>query len=62
MRAKESQKQKFDAAFGTILRISKCFQKSKQKLHIIFSLELGRKYWFDFYDFKKIIHLVTQSH
>jgi hypothetical protein len=34
--------QKFDAAFGTIFRISKCFQRSKQKLHIPFSLELGR--------------------
>jgi hypothetical protein len=28
--------QKFDAAYGTILRISKCFQRSKQKLYIYF--------------------------
>jgi hypothetical protein len=34
--------QKFYAAFGTIFRINKCFQRSKQKLHINFSLELGR--------------------
>jgi hypothetical protein len=25
--------QKFDAAFGTTFKISKCFQRSKQKLH-----------------------------
>ncbi len=34
--------QKFDAAAGIILKISKCFQRSKQKLHINFSLELSR--------------------
>jgi hypothetical protein len=33
---------KFGAAFGTVLRISKCFQRSKQKFVLIFSLELGR--------------------
>jgi hypothetical protein len=30
--------QKFDATFRTTYRISKCFQKSKQKLDIDFSL------------------------
>jgi hypothetical protein len=42
---KESEgkpEQNFDAAFGTIFRINKCFQRSKEKLHINFSLELGR--------------------
>jgi hypothetical protein len=39
---KEKSGQKFDAAFGTIFRISKCFQRGKQKLHSNFSLELGR--------------------
>jgi hypothetical protein len=36
--------QKFDALFRTIYRISKCFQRSKQKLYtgIYFSPELGR--------------------
>jgi hypothetical protein len=34
--------QKFDAAFGTIFRIGMCFQRSKQKLHINFSLDVGR--------------------
>jgi hypothetical protein len=33
--------QEFDAAFETIIRISKCFQRSKQKIHINFSLELA---------------------
>ncbi len=33
---------KFDAAYGTIFTISKCFQRSKQNLHINFSLELGK--------------------
>jgi hypothetical protein len=33
--------QKFDAALGTIFIISKCFQRSKQKLHMDFSHELG---------------------
>jgi len=36
-REKEMLKQTFDAAFGTIFRISKCFQRSKQKLFIYFS-------------------------
>jgi hypothetical protein len=31
---------KFDAAFGTIFRISKRFQRGKQKLHFDFSHEL----------------------
>jgi hypothetical protein len=34
--------QKFDMAFGITFRISKCSQRSKQKLHIDFSLELSR--------------------
>jgi hypothetical protein len=38
---KGKPEQKFDAAFGTIFRISKSFQRSKQNLHINFSLELG---------------------
>jgi hypothetical protein len=36
--SERKHKQKFDAAFGTIFRIMKCFQKSKQKLHICFSV------------------------
>jgi hypothetical protein len=40
--SKEKPEEKFDAAFGTIFRIRKCFQRSKQKLHIDFTLELGR--------------------
>jgi hypothetical protein len=40
--SKEKPEEKFDAAFGTIFRISKFYQRSKQKLHINFSLELGR--------------------
>jgi hypothetical protein len=43
MRAKD---QKFDAAYGTTFRTSKFFQRSKQKNHINFSLELDRlKVW-----------------
>jgi hypothetical protein len=35
--------EQFDAAYGIIFRISKCFlQKSNQKLHINFFLELDR--------------------
>jgi hypothetical protein len=34
--------QKFDAAFGTTFRISKCSKRSKLKLHIGFSLKLSR--------------------
>ncbi len=30
--------QTFDVAFGTIFRIKKCFQRSKQKVNIHFSL------------------------
>ncbi len=41
-KSKEKPEQKFDAAFGTIIRINKCFQRNKYKLHINFSLELGR--------------------
>jgi hypothetical protein len=40
--SKGKPEQKFDAAFGTIFRINKCSQRSKQKLHINFSLELVR--------------------
>jgi hypothetical protein len=48
--------QKFDAAFGTIFRIDKCFQRSKQKLHINFSLELGRlKIWKPFAHVQKVL-------
>jgi hypothetical protein len=42
MKANGKPEQKFDAAYGTILRINKCFQRSKQKHHINFSLELDR--------------------
>jgi hypothetical protein len=42
MRAKESRKKKFDAAYGTNFRISKRFQRTNQKRHINFYLELGR--------------------
>jgi hypothetical protein len=34
---KGKPEQKFDAAFGTIFGIFKCFQRSKQKLRINFS-------------------------
>ncbi len=34
--------QKFDAASGTTFRISKCFQRRKQKFHNDFSHELGK--------------------
>ncbi len=40
--SKGKLEQKFHAAYGTIFRISKCFHRSNQKLHINFSLELGR--------------------
>jgi hypothetical protein len=40
--SKEKPEHKFDAAFGTIFRISKCFQRIRQKLCINFSLELDR--------------------
>jgi hypothetical protein len=43
--SKGKPEQKFDAVFGTAFRISKCFQcfqRSKQKLHLDFSLELSR--------------------
>jgi hypothetical protein len=39
---KGKPEQKFDGAFVTIFSISKCFQRSKQKIYIRFSLELGR--------------------
>ncbi len=38
--SKGKPEQKFGAAYVTIFRISKCFQRSKQKFHIRFSLEL----------------------
>jgi hypothetical protein len=40
--SKEKPEQKFDAAYGTVFRISKYFQRRKQKLHINLSLELDR--------------------
>jgi hypothetical protein len=40
--SKGKPEQKFGEAFGTTFRISKYFQRSKQKLHIDFSLELSR--------------------
>jgi hypothetical protein len=40
--SKEKPEQKSDAAFETTFRNSKCFQRSKQKHHIDFSLELSR--------------------
>ncbi len=39
MRAKEPE-QKLDVAFRTTFRISKCFQRIKQKIPFDFSLEL----------------------
>jgi hypothetical protein len=39
--SKGKPEQIFDPAFGTIFRITKCFQRRKQKLHIDFSHELG---------------------
>jgi hypothetical protein len=41
--SKGKPEQKFDAAVGIIFKISKCFQRSKQKLHINFSLEQALK-------------------
>jgi hypothetical protein len=38
---KGKPEQEFDAALGTIFRINKCFQRSRQKLHINASLELA---------------------
>jgi hypothetical protein len=38
--SKGNLEQKFDVPLETIFRISKCFPRSKQKLHIDFSLEL----------------------
>jgi hypothetical protein len=50
--SKGKPEQKFYAAFGTTFRIS--FQRSKQKLHIDFSLELSRlKIWKLFAHVKK---------
>ncbi len=40
--SKGKPEQKFDVTFGTTFRISKYLQRSKQKLHIDFSLELSR--------------------
>jgi hypothetical protein len=40
--SKGKPEQKFDAAFGTISRMSKFIQRSKQKLHIKFSLALEK--------------------
>jgi hypothetical protein len=40
--SKGKPEQKFDAAFGTTFKISKCFQSRKQKLQFDFSLELSR--------------------
>jgi hypothetical protein len=40
--SKGKPEHKFDAAFGPIFRINECFQRSKQKLYINFSLELDR--------------------
>jgi hypothetical protein len=34
--SKEKPEQKFDAAFGTIFRISKCFQRSNKNFILIF--------------------------
>jgi hypothetical protein len=40
--SKGKPEQKMYAAFGTTFRISQSFQRSKEKLHIYFSLELSR--------------------
>jgi hypothetical protein len=40
--SKGKPERKFYAAFGNYFRISKLFQRSKQKVNINFSLELGR--------------------
>jgi hypothetical protein len=36
--SKRKPEQKFDAAFGTIFGISKCFQRSKQNFTLVFLL------------------------
>jgi len=53
--SKGKSEQKFNAAYGTICRISKCFQRSNQTLHFNFSLELVRL------KFKIIICACTES-
>jgi hypothetical protein len=40
--SKGNPEQNFDAALGTIFRISRCLQRSKQKFHFDFSLKLSR--------------------
>ncbi len=66
--AKDREGSKFrnyDAASGTIFRISTCFQRSKERLHIYFllnkavkkfknHLRMYRKYWFNFVGLKEI--------
>jgi hypothetical protein len=51
--SKEKPEHKFDAAFGTVFGVSKCLQRSKQKLCFNFSLELGQA------GLQKNIQLVT---
>ncbi len=41
-RAKERRTQKLYAVYRIIFKISKCFHRSNKKLHVNFSLELGR--------------------
>ncbi len=43
MREKEKTETKSEEAFGTILRISERFQRSKQKLYVFFSLKRQAK-------------------
>ncbi len=40
--SKGKPEQNFDAAFGAIFTIGKCFQRSKQKVHLDLCLELNR--------------------
>jgi hypothetical protein len=42
MRSQGKLEQKLEAAYGIIFGISKCFQRSKQKLYFDFSLEQER--------------------
>jgi hypothetical protein len=65
MTEKESLKRNYDASLRTIFRISKCFQRSKQKLYkLIFYFtrqpvnHLRRKCWFNLIVLKSI-HLVS---
>ncbi len=69
-----SRYKNYDAASGTIFRISKFFKEANRKFIYIFllnkasgyklkkHLRMYRKYWFNFIGFQKNIYLVTQNY